>query len=83
MAILLREAESRGIILHEAFALADTEYWLQHIDWQTKFLEVVLAFAWQAGGGLIYEVTDRLTLNVGYRYFQGRITTSTTQIRLH
>lgn len=28
------------------------------------------AFAWQAGGGLIYEFTDRLTLDVGYRYFQ-------------
>ena len=27
------------------------------------------AFAWQAGGGLIYTVTDRLTFDVGYRYF--------------
>jgi hypothetical protein len=45
LATLLREAESRGILLHEAFALADAEYWLQHIDWQTKFLKVVLAFA--------------------------------------
>ncbi len=42
---LLREAESRGILLHEAFALCDVGYWLQHIDWQAKFLEVVLAFA--------------------------------------
>lgn len=41
---LLREAESRGILLHEAFALCDVGYWLQHVDWQTKFLEVVLAF---------------------------------------
>jgi hypothetical protein len=45
LAELLREAESRGILLHEAFALADVGYWLQHIDWQTKFLKVVLAFA--------------------------------------
>jgi hypothetical protein len=45
LATMLREAESRGILLHEAFALADAEYWLQHIDWQTKFLGVVLAFA--------------------------------------
>jgi hypothetical protein len=44
LATLLREAESRGILLHEAFALADAQYWLQHIDWQTKFLRVVLAF---------------------------------------
>jgi opacity protein-like surface antigen len=28
------------------------------------------AFAWQAGGGWIYQVTDRLTFDVGYRYFQ-------------
>lgn len=42
---LLREAESRGVLLHEALALADVGYWLQHIDWQTKFLGVVLAFA--------------------------------------
>jgi len=45
LAELLREAESRGVLLHEAFALADVGYWLQHIDWQTKFLKVVLAFA--------------------------------------
>lgn len=42
---LLREAESRGILLHEAFALCDIGYWLQHIDWQNKFLGVVLTFA--------------------------------------
>ena len=28
------------------------------------------AFAWQAGGGLVYEVSDRLTFDVGYRYYQ-------------
>lgn len=27
-------------------------------------------FAWQFGGGLLYEVSDRLTFDVGYRYFQ-------------
>ncbi|NQW48465.1 MAG: hypothetical protein HQ464_11965, partial [Planctomycetes bacterium] len=41
---LLREAVSRGVLLNEAFALANVGYWLQHIDWQTKFLGVVLAF---------------------------------------
>lgn len=45
LAELLRKAESRGILLHEAFSLTDVGYWLQHIDWQTKFLSVVLAFA--------------------------------------
>lgn len=28
------------------------------------------AFAWQAGGGLLWEVSERLTFDVGYRYFQ-------------
>jgi len=45
LAEILREAESRGIILQDAFALADVAYWLQNIDWQTKFLGVVLGFA--------------------------------------
>ena len=27
-------------------------------------------FAWQAGGGVNYAVTDRITLDLGYRYFQ-------------
>ena len=45
LAQLLREAESRGVLLQEAFALADVSYWLQHLDWQSKFLGVVLAFA--------------------------------------
>jgi hypothetical protein len=45
LAELLREAESRGVLLQDAFALADVGYWLQHLDWQSKFLGVVLAFA--------------------------------------
>ncbi len=28
------------------------------------------AFAWQAGGGLLWQVSDRLTFDVGYRYYQ-------------
>lgn len=28
------------------------------------------AFAWQAGGGVIYEITERLTFDISYRYFQ-------------
>jgi hypothetical protein len=49
LAELLREAESRGILLHEAFALADVGYWLQNIDWQTKFLSAVLGFVKDPG----------------------------------
>lgn len=45
LAELLREAEARGILLQDAFAMADVAYWLENIDWQTKFLSVVLAFA--------------------------------------
>lgn len=28
------------------------------------------AFAWQVGGGLVYEITERLTFDMSYRYFQ-------------
>ena len=28
------------------------------------------AFAWQGGGGLLWEITERLTFDVGYRYFR-------------
>ena len=28
------------------------------------------AFAWQAGGGLIYQLTDQVTFDVGYRFYQ-------------
>ena len=45
LAELLRESGARGILLQEAFTLSDLGYWLQNIDWQTKFLGVVLAFA--------------------------------------
>lgn len=27
------------------------------------------AFAWQAGGGILYAVSDRVTLDLGYRYY--------------
>ena len=41
---LLSEAETRGLLLDEALTLADTSFWLQMIDWQSKFLELVLNF---------------------------------------
>jgi hypothetical protein len=41
---LLGQAESRGYLLEDALTLVDTTYWLQHIDWQTKFLSMVLNF---------------------------------------
>ena len=36
----------------------------------TLSTEPVAAFAWQAGGGLVYEITERLTFDMSYRYFQ-------------
>jgi len=41
---LLVQAESRGYLLENSLTLVDTTYWLQHIDWQTKFLSMVLNF---------------------------------------
>ena len=41
---LLGQAESRGYLLEDSLTLVDTTYWLQHIDWQTKFLTLVLNF---------------------------------------
>lgn len=49
LAELLCEAESRGVLLDEAFSLANVSYWLQHIDWQSRFLGVVLSFAQEPG----------------------------------
>jgi len=41
---LLGQAETRGYLLEDSLTLVDTTYWLQHIDWQTKFLTLVLNF---------------------------------------
>lgn len=35
-----------------------------------EYVPAKAAFAWQAGGGLIYELTDNITFDVGYRFFQ-------------
>lgn len=35
----------------------------------TEYVPPAANFAWQAGGGLLWQVTDRLTFDVGYRYF--------------
>lgn len=40
----------------------------------------VSAFAWQAGGGTAYAITDRITLDIGYRFFQIANGTSTAAI---
>ena len=42
---LLGQAESRGYLLEDSLTLVDTSFWLQLIDWQSKFLALVLNFA--------------------------------------
>lgn len=41
---LLRQAESRGVLLEESLTLVDVGFWLEMIDWQSKFLRLVLNF---------------------------------------
>jgi hypothetical protein len=41
---LLGQAESRGYLLEDSLTVVDTAHWLQYIDWQTKFLSMVLNF---------------------------------------
>lgn len=36
----------------------------------TIYVDAKGAFAWQVGAGLIYELTDRLTVDVSYRYYE-------------
>jgi opacity protein-like surface antigen len=36
----------------------------------TDYTSPAANFAWQAGGGLLWQLSDRLTFDVGYRYFQ-------------
>jgi hypothetical protein len=41
---LLGQAESLGYLLEDSLTLVETVHWLQMIDWQTKFLTMVLNF---------------------------------------
>lgn len=49
-------------------------------NYQISASPQVSAFAWQAGGGTAYAITDRITLDVGYRFFQIANGTSTAVI---
>ena len=45
-------------------------------------VSTVGGFAWQAGGGLAFAVTDRITLDLGYRFFElasGSVTAQVSQ----
>jgi opacity protein-like surface antigen len=49
-------------------------------DYRISTSHSVSAFAWQAGGGTAYAITDRITLDIGYRFFQIANATSTAVI---
>lgn len=50
------------------------------LNYQIETSPYVNAFAWQAGGGTAYAITDRVTLDIGYRFFQIANGTSTAVI---
>jgi len=41
---LLAQAESRGYLLEDTLTIVDTAHWLHVIEWQSKFLSLVLNF---------------------------------------
>lgn len=41
----------------------------EQVDEERLYAPPGSSFAWQFGGGLLWEITDRLTFDVGYRYF--------------
>ena len=49
-------------------------------NYQIEASPHVSAFAWQAGGGTAYAITERITLDIGYRFFQIANGTSTAAI---
>ena len=49
-------------------------------NYQIETSPHVSAFAWQAGGGTAYAITERITLDIGYRFFQIANGTSTAVI---
>jgi opacity protein-like surface antigen len=49
-------------------------------NYQIATTNNVSTFAWQAGGGAAYAITDRITLDIGYRYFQIANDTSTAAV---
>lgn len=42
----------------------------ERLGGDTAYTTAAGAFAWQAGGGVLWQLSDRLTFDVGYRYFQ-------------
>lgn len=42
----------------------------EQFEGETLYADPAANFAWQVGGGLLWEISSRLTFDVGYRYFQ-------------
>ena len=45
LAAVLRNADSRGILIDEVLELTDVTYWLQQLDYHGKWLRLMLGFA--------------------------------------
>jgi opacity protein-like surface antigen len=41
----------------------------EQLDTEVRYADPGSSFAWQFGGGLLWNISDRLTFDVGYRYF--------------
>ena len=41
----------------------------EQLEGETLYADPAANFAWQVGGGLLWEISSRLTFDVGYRYF--------------
>jgi hypothetical protein len=44
LAALMRDADSRGILIEELLEMVDVMYWLEQLDWQKKWLRLLLGF---------------------------------------
>ena len=42
----------------------------EQLEGEIAYADPAANFAWQFGGGLLWEISNRLTFDVGYRYFQ-------------
>lgn len=44
LAALMRQADSRGILIEDLLEMVDVMYWLEQLDWQKKWLRMLLDF---------------------------------------
>jgi len=44
LAVLMRQADSRGFLIEDVLELVDVTHWLELLDWQKKWLRMLLEF---------------------------------------